>query len=135
MSAKLRRFFFLPAAAILLSSCGGSPSPRAELVTSHNTRTGPTVVPSSTSSPAPTVQPTATPTAVRTLPPAAPLPGLVYVKKNPGGESQGLWIVQADGQAKQLSAKQSEAIAGSNPTALQRIWGHLADGPHQGEGP
>jgi Tol biopolymer transport system component len=91
---------------VLLSACGGKATSKPQLPAAN---VSPTASATDTAAPSPIEAPSATaaPTAVVTLPPAAPLPGLVYT----GAAYTGLWIVQADGQSQQLSAKVNPVLS------------------------
>lgn len=108
MAARLHQLVLIPVIVSLLSACGGTPTPVPELLGSIPSPTAPAAVPTDT--PAATATqaplPSATATVAVTLPPAAPMAGLVYQK---GGK--GLWIVGADGQAKQLSDKATPVLS------------------------
>jgi Tol biopolymer transport system component len=111
MSRKQYVFLVLPIAMALLSACGGTPTLTPELEIANNTPTSPAAAIANTPSPTQPALPTATPTTAVTLPPAAPMPGLVFMKAGNEAASLGLWIVQADGQSKQLSTKANPRLS------------------------
>jgi len=96
---------------ILLSACGGTPAFTPIPPGSNNSPAASAAASTDTAAPTQAAQPTATPTLAATLPPAAPMPGLVYLRSGSGAENQGLWIMQADGQSKQLSAKTNPRLS------------------------
>jgi Tol biopolymer transport system component len=115
-----RLFLFLPVAVALLSACGGTPTPKPELLVS----TAPAAAFTNTPSPTQPALPTSTPTTAVTLPPAAPTPGLVFIKVGNDAASLGLWIVQADGQSKQLSTKSNPRLS---PDQKQVVYSENGD--------
>jgi hypothetical protein len=120
MSIKIRRFLLMPAVAILLSACGGTSTRGPELLSARNSPTSAAV---STITPAPTQTsaPLPSPTVEVTLAPVTPFPGLVYSKAD-GTE---LWIVEADGTAKQLTAKPGARLSPDQSTILYVEYGDV----------
>jgi Tol biopolymer transport system component len=120
MLNKTRRMIFLPAAAALLSACGGTPARSPELLSANNS---PTAMSASTNAATPiqTAAPLPSPTVEVTLAPAAPFPGLVYTNT----EGMGLWIVQADGTAKQLTANTGARLSPDQSTILYVQYGDV----------
>jgi hypothetical protein len=118
MITHLRRFLCLSAVVLLLSSCGGKATPGPELPTANASPVASAVLSTVSPIPSPTAAPSHTPTVAGTLPPAAPMPGLVYTRGSNGAGYQGLWIVQADGQPKQLSAKTDPRLSPDQTQAL-----------------
>jgi len=120
MSVSHRSLFLIPAVAFLLSGCGGTPSSKPQLLGPVNSPTAQSAALAGT--PAPTQAPvsTSTPTAAVTLPPAAPMPGLVYL----GAGSIGLSIVHADGQSEQLSTETNPRLS---PDQKQVIYSKNGD--------
>jgi Tol biopolymer transport system component len=106
MAARLHQLVLIPVIVSLLSACGGTPTPGPELLGSNASPTAPAAVPTNTPTATQAPLPSATATVAVTLPPAAPMAGLVY---QVGGK--GLWIVGADGQAKQLSDKAAPVLS------------------------
>jgi len=113
-------FLVLPVTVALLSACGGTPTSKPELLVS----TVPAAASTNTPSPTQPALPTATPTTAVTLPPAAPMPGLVFMKAGNDAASLGLWIVQADGQSKQLSTKANPRLS---PDQKQLLYSENGD--------
>jgi len=110
----------LPVTMALLSACGAKPTSKPELLVS----TVPAAASTNTPSPTQPALPTATPTTAATLPPASPLPGLVYMKAGNDAASLGLWIVQDDGQSKQLSTKANPRLS---PDQKQVVYSENGD--------
>lgn len=119
-----RRFLVLPLTVVMLTACGGTPTASPELLGSQSSPTATAAAPTDTPPPTQASTPTAAPTVAVTLPPAAPLPGLVYLRSGNGAENQGLWIVKADGQLQQLSAKSNPRLS---PDQKQVVYSENGD--------
>jgi hypothetical protein len=118
MSVNFHRRLFIPVLAMLLSACGGTSTRGPELLSASNS---PTAAAVTSDTPAPThASASPTPTVAPTLAPASPMPGMVFLRSGSDAANRGLWIVQADGQLKQLSTKPDARLS---PDQTQVLYG------------
>jgi Tol biopolymer transport system component len=125
MSARFPVGLLCAASAVALCSCGPASSPEKTTVPASPSLTATSGRATDTFPPTDVVGPAPTPTRAATLPPSDPLPGLVFTVVEADKGAVGPWLVEADGQSKQLSDKYLPALSPDRTQLLFTSYGDI----------